>query len=213
MAAVVVIVLGAIVLAVTRNDESRPGSGPGDSVQATGEPAQVVRPNSHRLSGPADARVTLVEFLDFECEACRAAFPVMEQLRAEYGDRVGFVVRYFPIPSHFNSTRAARAAEAAAGQGRFEQMYQRLFETQASWGEKRVPADEVFRGFATDLGLDLAAYDLAYNDPVTVARVRADFDEGVALGVQGTPSFFLNGKKISVGDYGDLTAALDAALA
>ncbi|MEU4808100.1 thioredoxin domain-containing protein [Nocardia fluminea] len=156
--------------------------------------------------------MTLVEFLDFECEACRAMFPAMEQLRADFGDRVSFVVRYFPIPSHFNSGRAARAAEAAAGQGRFEQMYQRLFETQAEWGEKRVAQDTVFRGLAAEIGLDMVAFDTAYNDPATAARVRSDFDEGLALGVEGTPSFFVNGKKISVGGSRDLAAALDAAL-
>ncbi|BAD60567.1 DsbA family protein [Nocardia thailandica] len=207
--AVLVIVVGAVVLAAARTDDNRPGN----SVESTtGEPALAVRPDSHRLSGPTDARVTLVEFLDFECEACRAMFPIMEQLRADYSDRVAFVVRYFPIPSHFNSGRAARAAQAAADQGRFEQMYQRLFETQADWGEQRAPADEVFRGLAAELGLDLGAYDLAYNDPATAARVRADFDEGLALGVVGTPSFFLNGEKISGGSYRDMAAALDAAL-
>ncbi|MFD4432825.1 DsbA family protein [Nocardia sp. NPDC058497] len=211
VAAVLVIVIGAVVLAAARNDD-RGASAPAPGGDRTAEQAMVVRPDSHRLSDPADARVTLVEFLDFECEACRAMYPAMERLRTEYGDRVSFVVRYFPIPSHFNSGRAARAAEAAAGQGRFEQMYQRLFETQAEWGEKRVAQDAVFRGLAVEIGLDMAAFEAAYNDPATAARVRSDFDEGLALGVAGTPSFFINGEKVTVGGSRDLAAALDAAL-
>ncbi|MFD4351464.1 DsbA family protein [Nocardia sp. NPDC058518] len=211
LAAVLVIVVGAIVLAAARSDD-RAQSAPAPEAGSTGEPAAVVRPDSHRLSDPAGARVTLVEFLDFECEACRAMFPAMERLRAEYGDRVSFVVRYFPIPSHVNSGRAARAAEAAAQQGHFEKMYQRLFETQAEWGEKRVAQDTVFRNLAAEIGLDMTAFDIAYNDPRTAARVNSDFDEGLALGVAGTPSFFLNGEKITVSGSRDLAAALDAAV-
>ena len=110
-----------------------------------GEVGQLVRDNSRRLNTAPNSDVTLVEFLDFECEACRAAFPMVEQLRAEYGDRVNFVVRYFPIQSHFNAERAARAVEAAAQQGKFEPMYKKMYETQSQWGEQRTPADATFR--------------------------------------------------------------------
>ncbi len=78
-----------------------------------------------------------MEFLDFECEACRAAFPLVEQLRSQYGDRVNFVVRYFPIPAHFNAERAARAVESAAQQGKFEPMYKKMYETQSQWENRR----------------------------------------------------------------------------
>ena len=122
---------------------------------AAGDPAAVaVRENSHRLSDPPESRATVVEFLDVECEACRAAYPAVEQLRETYGDMVTFVVRYFPIPSHANAERAARAVEAAAQQGRFEAMYQRMYETQAQWGEQQAPMDNLFREFAAGLGLD-----------------------------------------------------------
>jgi protein-disulfide isomerase len=175
-------------------------------------PAAVVRPNSHRLSTAADTTVTFVEFLDFECESCRAAYPSVEALREEYGDRVTFVVRYFPVPGHVNGERAAIAVEAAAAQGSFEAMYRRMFETQSEWGEQQVPQDGVFRGFAEDLGLDLAAFDRAVADPATAERVREDRADGLALGVSGTPTFFLNGVKIAAASYEDLQAQLDAAL-
>ncbi|MEV0621440.1 thioredoxin domain-containing protein [Nonomuraea sp. NPDC050404] len=175
--------------------------------------AQVVREDSHRLGTAADGKVTLVEFLDFECEACRAYFPTVEQLRKDYAGRVTFVARYFPIGGHFNAERAARAVEAAAKQGKFDAMYRRMYETQSQWGEKQVPADAFFRKMAEGLGLDLAAWDKAYEDPATLARVRKDAADGEALGVQGTPTFFLNGERIEPRTPDEFKAALDAALA
>ncbi|MFI6295607.1 DsbA family protein [Nonomuraea sp. NPDC050790] len=181
-----------------------------------GEPAgqaQVVRPDSHRLQTAQDGKVTLVEFLDFECEACAAAFPVIEQLRKQYQGKVTFVARYFPIASHFNAERAARAVEAAAGQGRFDQMYQRMYQTQKQWGEQQVPADRLFREFAQSMGLDMAAWDKAYAADETLARIKKDVADGQALGVEGTPTFFLNGQKLQPKSTDDIKAAIDAALA
>ncbi|KMO72896.1 MAG: thioredoxin domain-containing protein [Mycolicibacterium rufum] len=173
---------------------------------------QTVRDNSHRLNTVPDSDVYFVEFLDFECEGCRALFPAIEQLRGEYGDRVNFVLRYFPLRSHFNAERAARAVEAAAQQGQLDAMYKKMYETQADWGEQQVPKDDVFRGFAQELGLDMAAFDAAYNDPATVERIKLDIADGTALGVQGTPTFFLNGERLRPRSYEDLTTALDKAL-
>lgn len=174
---------------------------------------QVVRENSHRLNAVPGSEVTFVEFLDFECEGCRAVYPEIEKLRAEYGNRVNFVIRYFPMQAHVNAERAARAVEAAAQQGQLEAMYRKMYDTQAQWGEKQTPADDVFRGFARELGLDLAAFDATYQDPATLQRIRADVADGRALGVQGTPTFFLNGTRIRPHSYEDLTRALDEALA
>jgi protein-disulfide isomerase len=129
------------------------GDGSDTDVAAVGTDAErLVRPDSQRLN-EADGDDTFVEFLDFECESCRAAHPAVEQLREEYGDRVTFVVRYMPL--HGNSEAASRAAEAAAAQGKFEEMYDLLFETQPEWGEKSSSQEEVFFGFAEQLGLDM----------------------------------------------------------
>lgn len=192
---------------------SRDGGAAGSGGTQAGGEAQVVREDSHRLSSAPDSDVTFVEFLDFECEGCRAAFPAVEQLRAEYGQQVTFVARYFPMPGHFNGERAARAVEAAAQQGQFEPMYKKMFETQDQWGEKQVPADDVFRGFATELGLDVAAWDEAYNAPATLDRIQEDVADGTALGVQGTPTFFLNGQELQIRTYADLGTAIKQALA
>lgn len=174
---------------------------------------RVVREDSHRLSTAADAKVTFVEFLDFECESCAAAYPAIEQLRQTYDGRVTFVARYFPLDAHFNARRAARAVEAAARQGQFEAMYQRMYETQTQWGEQRTPKDDLFRSYATDLGLDMAKWDADYASKEVEQRIQADVDDGTALGVTGTPTFFLNGKPFAPESYEDLTRAFDEALA
>lgn len=200
------VLLGILSLgAITDND---PAPAP-----TTGSESQVVRDDSHVLGEEGDSGVTFVEFLDFECEGCRAAYPAVEQLREEYAGRVTFVARYFPMPGHFNGERAARAVEAAAQQGKFEDMYHRMYETQTEWGEQQTPHDDTFRGFAGDLGLDMEQWEADYNDPATAERVAKDMADGQALGVQGTPTFFVNGERLNPRTYEDLTDALDAALA
>jgi predicted DsbA family dithiol-disulfide isomerase len=121
-------------------------------------------------------------------------------------------MRYFPIPGHANSTNAAVAVEAAAGQGQLEPMYQQMYETQAEWGEAQESKADVFRGFAQDLGLDMDAFDAAVADPATTARVQSDFNDGRALGVSGTPTFFLDGEKLEVQTPEELVQAVEAAL-
>jgi protein-disulfide isomerase len=158
--------------------------------------AQLVREDSHRLTSPAVEKAQLVEFLDFECESCRAAHPLVEELKQEYGDRITFVNRYFPLTGHRNSGTAALAVEASAQQGKYQQMAAKLFETQTQWGGKQDSQAPVFRGYAQELGLDLAKYDAAVADEATLERIRKDAADGTALGVTGTPTFFLNGKKL-----------------
>lgn len=158
--------------------------------------AQLVREDSHRLTSPAVEKAQLVEFLDFECESCRAAHPLVEELKEEYGDRITFVNRYFPLPGHRNSGTAALAVEASAQQGKYREMTAKLFETQTEWGGKQDSQAPVFRGYAEELGLDLARYDAAVGDEKTRERIRKDVVDGTALGVKGTPTFFLNGKKL-----------------
>ncbi|MEU8928999.1 thioredoxin domain-containing protein [Streptomyces sp. NPDC048409] len=176
--------------------------------------AVPVRASSHRLTDPERSELTIVEFLDFECEACGAYHPVVEKLRVEYGDRVTFVARYFPMPGHRNGELAARTAEAAARQGKFEEMYRKLFATQKEWGESRDGKRQVFRDYARRLGLDMAAFDADLADPDVAARIRVDQRDGVALGVRGTPTFFVDGEPIAAPDsYEAFEALVDDRLA
>lgn len=194
--------------ALTAGAPSPTPSGPGATVSLP----PLVAENSHVLDDPEGATVTVVEFLDFECEVCGAVYPYVEQIRADYAGEIRYVPRYFPIPAHRNSMNAAVAVEAAAQQGRYQAMYQRMFDTQAEWGERLETEAPRFRGYAEELGLDLAAYDAAVADPATEARVQADFDAGLALGVQGTPTFFIDGEQVQLETIDDLTDAIDAAL-
>lgn len=172
-----------------------------------------VAANSHVLDEVGPDAPTLVEYLDFECEACGAFYPYIEEIRAEYQGEINYVVRYFPLPGHLNSMNAAVAVEAAAQQDRFEDMYGKLFETQANWGEQQTSQAPLFRTYAEELGLDMAAFDAAVADPATEARVTEDLDQGRALGIQGTPTFFLDGQQLELTALTDLTDALDRAIA
>ncbi|MEQ3549040.1 thioredoxin domain-containing protein [Pseudonocardia nematodicida] len=207
VAGVFVVVVG-VVFAVTRLSADPAPSGADEAA------AVAARPDSLTLPTAPGSTVTFVEFLDFECEACGAVYPAIEQLRGDYGDRVNFVIRHFPGAGHNNAEPASRAVEAAARQDRLEEeMYSLMFETQAEWGEQRTPMDDRFRGYAEQLGLDMARYDADYADPAVAQRIQDDRADGLALGARGTPTFFVDGELVEPRTYEDLTGALDAALA
>jgi protein-disulfide isomerase len=116
------------------------------------------------------------------------------------------------MPLKKKSITAALASEAAANQGKFEPMYKRLFETVGEWGHKEDSQEEYFAGLARDLGLDMNQYSADVKDPATRARVDQSTKDGTALGVQGTPTFFLNGERLNPRTAQDLQAAFDNAL-
>jgi protein-disulfide isomerase len=204
IAVAIVLLIVGIVFAITQ--QQQPAASPEGGSQPT------VRTDSHVLDDGGEGAVTVVEFLDFECEACGAFYPVVEELREKFDGEITYVVRYFPLPGHINSTQAALAAEAAAQQDRFEDMYHRLFETQAQWGEQSEETPEVFRAFAEELGLDMAAYDAAVADPATAARVQTDKSDGEKLQVNSTPTFFVDGEKVELQEWDDLEQAIEKAL-
>jgi len=149
------------------------------------------------VKGNPEASVTLVEYLDFECEACGAYFPLIQQLAKEYPDELKIVTRYFPLPSHRNSMTAALAVEAAGRQNKYWEMHDLLFTEQKNWGEKQVPTPAVFEEYAKQLGLNMEQFKNDVGSPEAKARVQRDFDSGENLGNTGTPTFYLNGKKIA----------------
>ena len=138
--------------------------------------------------GPADAPVTMVEYGDYECPYCGAAYSVIKDIQRQMGADLRFVFRNFPITSsHPRAQEAAEAAEAAAAQGRFWEMHDVLFEHQDELGLGHL------RRYARELGLDLRRFDYDLADNVYTGRVRDDFMSGVRSGVNGTPTFFING--------------------
>lgn len=204
IAAVVALVIVAIIYTISTRPQA-----PADDNAADALPG--ARSNSHVLDSAGPNAPTLVEFLDFECEACGALYPYVEEIREQYDGQINYVFRYYPIPSHYNSMNAALAVEAAAQQDRVEDMYHRMFETQAEWGEQQVSEADLFRGFAEDLGLDMAAFDAAMADPATQERIELDVADGEALGVGGTPMFFLDGEVLNPETLEQFRAEIEAA--
>jgi protein-disulfide isomerase len=140
------------------------------------------------IQGPADAAVTLVQYGDYECPYCGEAYLILKEVQARMGERLCFVFRNFPITtSHPHAERAAEAAEAAGTQGRFWEMHDLLYENQ------RRLRDQDLRAYAERLGLDLELFDEELAEHVHAARVHEDFLSGVRSGVNGTPTFYING--------------------
>ena len=151
-----------------------------------------VSPTDHAI-GPAHAKVTVVEYGDFECPNCKQAVPVVKLLLADFRDRFRFVYRHFPLEEvHPHALNAAEAAEASGGQGKFWPMHDLLFEHQHALKGHHL------REYAQRLELDMARYTAEMNDTVYLQRVRDHEQSGRDSGVRSTPAFFLNGKFVDV---------------
>lgn len=143
---------------------------------------------SDHIVGPATAKVTLVEYGDFECPFCGQAYPAVKILLGRFRERVRFVFRHFPLRElHPHAESAAEAAEAAGAQGKFWQMHDLLFENQLHLKAKNL------RGYAEQAGLDLERYDYEMTDHVYLQRVQEHIDGGTRSKVRSTPGFFVNG--------------------
>ena len=159
--------------------------------------ANLVRPHSHSL-GPADAKVTLVEFLDPECETCRLMYPMTKHLLQVYAGKLRLVVRYMPF--HPNSVYAAAALEAAAEQNRYWEMLEALFAAQPQWGNHHQPRPELIPEIAKQVGLDMEAWNRSVSKGEHKLLVEQDQTDGKALVVNATPTFFVNGRLLDFGD-------------
>ncbi len=168
--------------------------------------APPVGPADH-AHGPADAPVTLVEYGDYECPHCGLAHPIVKAVESRLGDRLRFVFRHFPISSnHPHAQHAAEMAEAAGERGKFWEMHDLLY------GNQDALEDEDLLGYAESLGIDPAWAASALQSGTFAERVRASFLSGVRSGVNGTPTFFINGvRHEGPPDEASLLAALAAA--
>ncbi|MBU6231765.1 MAG: thioredoxin domain-containing protein [Patescibacteria group bacterium] len=200
-----VIVLGLIVWGLVAS-MNQPSAG-----LSLAEPAPVTAKD--HVIGPADAPVTLIEYSDFQCPACEAYYPIVTQVFQESSSTMRLVYRHFPLPQHPNAVPAAVASEAANVQGKFWGMYNMLFENHADWTELSDPTP-VFVGYAEKLGLDVAQFKADLASSTIRGIVTADEDEGIHIGIDHTPTFFLNGKELQpqqIQDYASFKAAVDAA--
>ncbi len=168
------------------------------------------RNNVHQTESSGSAKITVVEFADFQCPACGQVYPILKSLKSEYQGRVNFVYRHFPLPQHKNAILAAKASEAASKQGKFWEMHDLLFENQSSWSESD-QAQESFVRYATQLGLNQEQFT---KDLETVMEsINSDLSDGRALGVNSTPTIYINGIKYNGGFSAQaFKQAFDAAL-
>ena len=159
------------------------------------------------MAGAANAPVTLVEYGDFECPSCRKAHAMVKDLQGRLGDKLRFVFRNFPLSKvHPHAQRAAEAAEAAAAQGAYWQMHDRLFERQFALEDANLIE------YATELGLDADRLRAELEGGTYRQRVKEDVSSGIRSGVNGTPTFYINGERYD-GPHGTepLFQALQAA--
>ncbi len=165
-----------------------------------------VGPDDH-AQGPDDAPVTLVEYGDYECPSCLQGNRLVVEVQRRLGDRLRFVFRNFPLTDiHPHAEAAAEAAEAAGAQGQFWEMHQRLF------AHQRALDDAHLEAYAGELGLDTARFDRDLSERAYAGRIEADITGGLRSGVQGTPTFYVNGEKYADSyDADTLAAALERA--
>lgn len=159
---------------------------------ATGTPGALPL----HVAGSESAPVVLEEFGDFQCPPCGQMFPEVEKIRQDYGDRLRFIFREYPLTNpHPHALLAAHAAEAAGLQGKFWEMHHALFENQRTWSPVQDPTS-LFESYARQAGLDMDRYRRDVGSPETDARVVADRERAQSVGVNSTPTFFVNGRKI-----------------
>lgn len=168
----------------------------GSPSSSNGDVADISISETDHVRGAKDGQVTLVEFGDFQCPACAAYEPIVKQVLADNKDTLKLVYRHFPLTQiHKNALGGAIATEAAGAQGKFWEMHDILYDKQGEWGNA-LNARDYFLIYATTIGLDTKKFQESLGNAPLEAKVLAEFKEGVRLGVQGTPTFFLNGKKL-----------------
>ncbi len=170
-------------------------------------------PTNH-IQGKGQSGITLVEYGDYQCPFCGQFYPIVKQVQAKYNDQIFFQFRNYPLPNlHPNAFSAARAAEAASEQNKFWEMHDALYETQDQWASMS-DASPFFSQIAKQLGLNLTQFKKDYASSKVNDAINADVAQGNKLNVTGTPTFFLDGKKIEVTQsLASFEKAIDAALA
>jgi protein-disulfide isomerase len=160
------------------------------------------------IQGDPSAPIVLVEYGDYECPHCGHAYPIVQRVQKHFGKQLGIVFRNFPLTeTHPNAESAAEAAEFAATEGRFWEMHDAIFENQRALG---VP---LLLNLAKSIGLPVAKTERALAEHEFAGRVQSDFTGGVRSGVNGTPTFFINGRRHDGSfEYEDLVAAIEEQL-
>lgn len=151
--------------------------------------------NGKFLPQSKEAKVTIVEFGDYQCPACSAYSPLVDKILTEFNGKVNLTFRNFPLPQHTNATITSYAAEAAGLQGKFWEMHVKLYESQEEWSDSSVAKDMVTR-YATEMVLDVDKFKADIDSSKVKDKVTKDIADANLIGINSTPSFFINGQKI-----------------
>jgi protein-disulfide isomerase len=176
------------------------------NLTAPESPAFSIATDDQPVKGNPKAVVTIVEFTDFECPSCASQHPVLERIVSEFKDQVRLVVRDFPLSQHANARKAAEAAEAAREQGKYWEYAAVLFRNQSALGVDKL------RQYATELGLDRTKFDGSLDSGKFAEKIQRDLFDGRKLGINGTPTLYINGKRIADNSYESMKSAIEAVL-
>ncbi|MCA9338873.1 thioredoxin domain-containing protein, partial [Candidatus Saccharibacteria bacterium] len=198
--AIFIVILGALVL--TKQSDNIDVSNVNENKAVTKKSESEI---ADHIYGNKDSKVTLIEYGDFQCPACKSYYPIVKQLKEEYKDKIKFQFRNYPLSQiHPNAFMAARASEAAGQQNKFFEMHDLLYENADAWSSQVTTNPQpIFENFAKEIGLDINKYTIDYASETTNSTINADKQEGNNKGVNGTPTYFINGVKI---DNGQITS-------
>lgn len=175
-------------------------------LKAPASPVFSISTQDQPSLGSANAAVTIVVFTDYQCPSCASIHPSLERLVNENAGKVRLVTRDFPLSQHTDAFKAAEAAEAAREQGKYWEYIHVLMQNQSALGVDKL------KSFAGELGLDRARFDAALDSGKFTELVQRDVEDGMKLGLKGTPSLFINGRRVTAKSYEELKANVDAAL-
>jgi protein-disulfide isomerase len=169
--------------------------------------------NGNYLPASPSATFTLVEFGDYECPACGAYNPFVKQALTDFAGKIVYVFRNYPLPQHANAQISSDAVEAAGLQGKYWQMHDEVYDTQNNWANLSDPTS-IFVGYAKDMGLDTNQFTKDLSSSAVKNKVQNDTNDGNTIGITETPTFYLNGQKMSLtGTYDQFKRLIDSALA
>ncbi len=195
----VALVVGALGFAVVQSKKDS------SSTRKIEDP-KIVQTDDH-IRGKADSKVYMITYGDYECPACNSWEPSLQQIKDEFGDRVAFIFRNFPLTDkHVNAFAAARAAESASLQGKFWEMHDLLYSKTAEWTGESKSTQATFEGYAQQLGLDMQKFKTDYVSEQIADRINSDLLSAGKVGATGTPTFLINGELV---DAGTVTAGKD----
>lgn len=203
------IVIGAVIsvikLASNPNNQSTD-----NKPSATAIAVSAINDNEN-IKGNKEAKTILIEYSDFQCPACGAYHPILKKITEDLSSQLKFSYRHFPLPQHKNAKLAAIVAEAAGKQNKFWEMHDLIFQNQSDWSNEKNAAI-VFAKYAQDLDLNIEQFQTDIISDSLKAKIENDYKSGVKAGVNSTPSFFLNGKKLNnPRNYDDFKNAIEQA--